>query len=121
MAKSQTDAAAFLDAATTGGIGIDPDAAQSVLKKIRTGKDHVENLITGASELAVAPRLGANPVGVAIAAKFSDRASGSDDSYVQALRNLHHQYDQVEQALVAAMKNYDEMEQAGVDSFRRKI
>lgn len=121
MAKSQADAAAFLDAATTGAIGLDPYAAQTVLNKIRTGKDHVENLISGSNELGVAPRLGANPVGEAIAAKYADRASGHDDaSYVQALRNLYRQYDQVEQALVAAMRNYDEMEEAGAESFRRK-
>ncbi|MGH3517069.1 MAG: hypothetical protein ACRDQ7_06545 [Haloechinothrix sp.] len=120
MAKGLTDATAFLNAAATGEIGIDPDAAQTVLNKIRTGKDSVENLIMNASGLGVAPRLGANPVGEAMAMKFSDRASGGGDSYLQALRNLYTQYDQVESAIVVAIRNYDDMDTAAADSFRRK-
>ncbi|MPY97524.1 MAG: hypothetical protein GEU97_05895 [Actinophytocola sp.] len=120
MVRSLSDATAFATAAATGQIGIDPDAAQTVLKKIRTGKDQVDNLISQSVNLGVAPRLGANPVGAAIAAKYSDRANGGRDSYAQALRNLRAQYEQVENAIVAAIKNYDEMEAAGVRSFDGK-
>lgn len=120
MVKSVTDAMAFMNAAATGEIGIDPDAAQTVLTKIRTGKDSVENLMAQASALGAEPKLGANPVGQAMAMKFSDRAAGGGDSYVQALRNLYFHYDQVEQAIVAAIRNYDEMDSAAADSFRRK-
>lgn len=120
MATSVTDATAFMNAAATGEIGIDPDAAQTVLSKIRTGKDSVENLIARATGLGVEPKLGANPVGEAMAVKFSDRAAGGGHSYVQALRNLYFQYDQVEKAIVAAIRNYDEIDSAAADSFRRK-
>lgn len=120
MANSLADAAAFANAAATGEIGIDPDAAQAVLAKIRSGKDAVENLIAKAGHLGSEPKLGANPVGQAMAAKFSDRAAGGGDSYVQALRNLHAQYDQVERAIVTAMRNYDELETEAVSTFRSK-
>lgn len=120
MVNSLSDAAAFANAAATGQIGIDPDEAQTVLNKIRSGKDQVDDLITQSGALGAAPRLGANPVGNAIAAKYSDRANGGNDSYVAALRNLRAQYESVEGAIVAAIKNYGEMEAAGIESFQRK-
>lgn len=115
MGNTNADAAAFRAAAVNGELGVDPDAAQAVLKKIRTGKDSVENLLRSASALAEPPRLGANPVGDAIAAKFSQRADGGGDSYAQALRNLFTQYDQAEQAIVAAMNHYERIEQDASD------
>lgn len=120
MAKSVADATAFMNAAATGEIGIDPDAAQTVLNKIRLGKDAVENLMAKAGHLGTEPKLGANPVGQAMADKFADRAAGGGDSYLQALRNLHSQYDQVERAIVSAMRNYDEMESEAVHTFTSK-
>ncbi|KAA9154940.1 hypothetical protein FPZ12_030920 [Amycolatopsis acidicola] len=111
-----TDAAAFKNAAVNGQLGVDPDAAQNVLKKIRTGKDSVENLLRNAGSLAEAPKLGANPVGDAIAAKFSQRADGGGDSYAQALQNLYGQYQQAEDAIVAAMSHYHQIEQDASDA-----
>lgn len=110
MSYSGMDTAAFMEAAATGEIGLDPDAAQAVLKKIRSGKDAVDDLITKASDVGVAPQLGANPVGDAMAAKYADRAGGYGDSYLQALRNLRAQYEQVESAINSAIRNYEEME-----------
>lgn len=121
MADSVSDATAFANAAAKGQIGIDPDAAQTVLTKIRKGKDQVEALMTRADSLGTPPKLGANEVGTAIARKFSDRANGGTDSYERALSNLHTQYLQVERALVAAIKNYDEIEAAGVESFNQQV
>ena len=40
--SSHADAAAFRQAAVNGQVGIDPDAAETVLNKLRTGKDAVE-------------------------------------------------------------------------------
>lgn len=74
--NSSADASAFRAAALNGQIGVDPDAAQTVLNKIRRGKDAVENLLNGSGSLAEAPKLGANPVGQAISTKFSQRADG---------------------------------------------
>ncbi|ASR38371.1 hypothetical protein BAY61_28970 [Prauserella marina] len=65
-----------------------------MLNKIRTGKDAVEGLLRHSGALAAAPKIGANPVGTAIAAKYSGRADGDDDSYSAALRNLYGQYEQ---------------------------
>lgn len=115
--SSYADAAAFRNAATTGQVGIDPDAAQAVLNKIRTGKDTVESLLRNSTALSAPPKLGANPVGQAIASKFSDRASGAGDSYAQALRNLYAQYDDAEQAIVTAMNRYHEFDQASAEPF----
>jgi hypothetical protein len=108
--SSFADAAAFRNAAATGQVGIDPDAAQTVLNKIRTGKDTVEQLLHNAGNLAVRPRLGDNPVGHAIAAKVSQRADGGGESYAQALRNLYTQYDQAEQAIITAMSRYQDFD-----------
>jgi hypothetical protein len=114
--SSYADAAAFKNAAVHGQLGVDPDAAQNVLKKIRTGKDSVENLLSNAGALAEAPKLGANPVGDAIAAKFAQRADGGGDSYAQALQNLYGQYEQAEQAIVAAMSHYHQIDQDASDA-----
>lgn len=108
--SSFADAAAFRNAAATGQVGIDPDAAHTVLNKIRTGKDTVEHLLHNAGNLAVQPRLGDNPVGHAIAAKVSERADGGAESYAQALRNLYTQYDQAEQAIITAMSRYQDFD-----------
>lgn len=116
--SSYADAAAFKQAAVTGQIGVDPDKAQAVLKKIRAGKDAVETLITRASNLGVPPKLGANPVGNAISTKYANRAEGGGDSYGQALQNLYTQYDQAEQAIVTAMSQYHEVDQSNADTFR---
>lgn len=119
--SSYADAAAFRDAAATGQVGVDPDAAQGVLTKIRTGKDHIETLLQQADALAAPPKVGANPVGYALAAKFSDRARGGGDSYALALENLYAQYDQAEQAIVTAMSRYEEIDQAGAEPFTRHV
>ncbi|SFP54261.1 hypothetical protein SAMN05421810_102904 [Amycolatopsis arida] len=120
--RSFADAEAFRSAAVSGQIGVDPDAAQTVLRKIRGGKDAVESLLRGAGALAEAPKLGANPVGQAISAKMAKRAAGGDDdSYAQALRNLYIQYDQAEQAIVTAMSRYQEIDDANAQPFRRHV
>jgi hypothetical protein len=115
---SVVDAAAFRNAAVMGQLGVDPAQAETVLNKIRTGKDAVENLIRQAPTLGAGARLGDNPVGHAMAQKFAERVDGGADSYTQALRNLHAQYDDAEQAIVAAMRNYHQIDQASADSFR---
>lgn len=115
--SSYADAAAFRNAAARGQIGIDPDAAQTVLNKIRTGKDSIEALLRDTGFLASPPKLGANPVGQAIAEKFSDRAAGAGDSYAQALRNLYTQYEDAEQAIMTAMSRYQDFDQASAEPF----
>ncbi|TWH21160.1 hypothetical protein [Prauserella rugosa] len=108
--SSHADAAAFRQAAVNGQVGIDPDAAETVLNKLRTGKDAVEALIRQTEELATPPQIGANPVGNAMAAKFSDRAGGGGESYADALRNLYTQYDEAEQAITTAMRQYRDID-----------
>lgn len=119
--SSYADAAAFRAAAATGQVGIDPDAAQAVLSKIRTGKDAVAALLENTDFLAAPPRLGANPVGQAIAHKFADRAAGVGDSYAQALRNLYTQYDRAEHAIVEAMGRYDDFDASSAQSFNGQL
>ncbi|GAA4551427.1 hypothetical protein [Amycolatopsis samaneae] len=116
--SSVADANAFKAAAVAGQVGIDPDAAQTVLNKIRTGKDAVETLLANAGALAEKPQLGANPVGQAMAAKFEHRAEGGNDSYAAALRNLLGQYEAAEQGIVTAMARYHEIDHAAAEPFR---
>lgn len=113
---NSSDAAAFRSAAVNGQLGVDPDAAQNVLKKIRAGKDSVESLLNASGALAEPPKLGANPVGNAIAAKFVQRADGGGDSYTAALQNLFTQYEQAEQGIVEAMRHYQQIDQAAADA-----
>lgn len=116
---SLADANAFKEAAASGQVGIDPDAAHTVLNKIRAGKDAVEALLNGAGALANPPKLGDNPVGQAMAAKFVQRADGGGDSYSAALQNLLSQYAAAEQGIVTAMARYHEADQAAADPFRQ--
>ncbi|WP_328604938.1 hypothetical protein OG943_33580 [Amycolatopsis sp. NBC_00345] len=117
--SSLADANAFKNAAANGQVGIDPDAAQTVLNKIRTGKDAIEALLNSSGSLAEPPKLGANPVGQAMAAKFVQRADGGGDSYASALKNLLGQYEAAEQGIVTAMAKYHEIDQSAADPFRK--
>jgi hypothetical protein len=116
--SSLADANAFKNAAAQGQVGIDPDAAQTVLNKIRVGKDAIESLMNCSGDLAQAPKLGNNPVGHAIAAKVAGRADGGGDSYAAALRNLFQQYEAAEQGIVTAMARYHEIDQTAAEPFR---
>ncbi|GAA1238015.1 hypothetical protein GCM10009676_23190 [Prauserella halophila] len=119
--SSQADAAAFRQAAVNGQVGIDPDHAETVLNKIRTGKDAVEALLQKAQELSTPPQIGANPVGNAMATKFSDAAGGNRESYADALRNLHRQYDDAEQAITTAMRRYRDIDEDNAQPFTGQL
>ncbi|EIF00802.1 hypothetical protein [Saccharomonospora glauca] len=119
--SSYADAAAFRAAAAKGQVGVDPDAAQVVLNKIRSGKDAVAALLDNTGFLAVSPKLGANPVGEAIANKFAERAAGMNDSYAQALRNLYTQYDEAEHAILEAMSRYEDFDTSTAQSLRGQL
>ncbi|HKN55779.1 MAG TPA: hypothetical protein VJX66_25005 [Amycolatopsis sp.] len=116
--SSSADASAFKAAAAAGQVGIDPDAAQVALNKIRTGKDAVEALLSSAGALGNPPQLGANPVGDAIAAKVANRADAGGDSYTAALQNLLSQYEAAEAGIVSAMAHYHEFDQSAAQPFR---
>src|SRR3982074_3209243 len=116
--SSLADPNAFKNAAVAGQVGIDPDAAQNVLNKIRTGKDAIEVLLNGAGALAQPPKRDRNAVGQAIAAKFVQRADGGGDSYAAALQNLYSQYEQAQHGIVTATAKYHEVYQASADPFR---
>ncbi|GAA1200128.1 hypothetical protein [Prauserella alba] len=118
--SSHADAAAFRQAAVDGQVGIDPDHAETVLNKLRTGKDAVEALLQKAEELSTPPQIGANPVGNAMAAKFSERAGGRE-SYADALRNLYSQYDEAEQAITTAMRRYRDIDEDNAQPFTGQL
>lgn len=119
--SSHADAAAFRQAAVDGQVGIDPDHAETVLNKLRTGKDAVEALIQKSEELATPPQIGANPVGNAMATKFSQRAGGGGESYTDALRNLYNQYDEAEQAITTAMRRYRDIDADNAQPFTGQL
>lgn len=116
--SSLADANAFKNAAAQGQVAIDPDAAQTVLNKIRVGKDAIESLMNRSGDLGQPPKLGNNPVGHAIAAKVAGRADGGGDSYAAALQNLFQQYEAAEQGIVTAMARYHEIDQTAAEPFR---
>ncbi len=88
----------------------------------RAGRpDAVAALLDNTGFLAVSPKLGANPVGEAIANKFANRAAGMGDSYAQALRNLYTQYDQAEHAILEAMSRYEDFDSSSAQSFTGQL
>lgn len=121
MGNGYADAAAFRNAASEGEFGIDPDAAHTVLSKIRAGKDAVESMLQRTNGMGVPARLGANSVGHAIASKYAERADGGASSYAQALRNLHGQYADAEQGILTAMRHYDDFDRDTADTLRAQI
>ena len=101
-------------------LGIDPVAGQALLVKVRAGKDAVADLLTRTNALAQPPKLGANPIGEAMAAKVAQRAAeGSGDSYADALRNLYQQYVDIEHKVMSAIDSYLSVDQDAQQTLAR--
>jgi hypothetical protein len=106
--------AAFSNAAMSGQVSIEADAAADALAKLGTVKFQLNELLTGARGGSSDVQLGANPVGLAMAKKSMGRYDGSD-SFLAALKLLADQTQKAETALKQCINNYvdtDEFEQA---------
>lgn len=106
--------AAFSNAAMSGQVSIEAEAAADALTKLGKVKDELTDLLSGARGGAAEVQLGANPVGQAMAQKSMGRYDGSD-SFLAALKLLADQTQKAETALKQCINNYvdsDEFEAA---------
>ncbi|GGU22168.1 hypothetical protein [Lentzea flava] len=99
-------AAAKLDqAADSGKLTLDVDAADALIKAVNAARDQVLDLWKRASnQLATPLQLGENPVAKAISARFADLAVGEDSGAAKALLDLFKVLDDIS---IALSKNRD--------------
>lgn len=96
-----TDAAAKLDqAADSGKLTLDEDAADALIKAVNTARDQVMDLWKRTSDQLATPlQFGENPVAKAISARFSELAVGEDSGAAKALLDLFKVLDDISNAL----------------------
>jgi uncharacterized protein YukE len=94
-------AAAKLDqAADSGKLTLDVDAADALIKAVDAARDQVMDLWERASkQLATPLQFGENPVAKAISARFSELAVGEDSGAAKALLDLFKVLDDISNAL----------------------
>ncbi len=104
-------AAAKLDqAADSGKLTLDVDAADALIKAVDNARDQVMDLWKRTSDQLATPlQLGENPVAKAISARFSELAVGEDRGAAKALLDLFKVLDDISNAL---SKNRDTIRDA---------
>lgn len=96
---------AFSNAAMSGQVSIEAEAAADALKKLGKVKDQIVQLAQQSKAGNTDVQLGANPVGQAMAQKSMGRYDGAD-SFQAALRLLADQTTKAEAALKQCIANY---------------
>jgi hypothetical protein len=104
-------AAAKLDqAADSGKLTLDVDAADALIKAVDAARDQVMDLWKRTSDQLATPlQLGENPVAKAISARFSELAVGEESGAAKALLDLFKVLDDISNAL---SKNRDTIRDA---------
>ena len=94
-------AAAKLDqAADSGKLTLDVDAADALIKAVDAARDQVMDLWKRATDQLATPlQFGENPVAKAISARFSELAVGEDSGAAKALLDLFKVLDDIGNAL----------------------
>ena len=108
-------AAAKLDqAADSGKLTLDVEAADALIKAVDAARDQVMDLWERATEQLATPlQLGENPVAKAISARFADLAVGEDSGAAKALLDLFKVLDDISNAL---SRNRDSIRDADEES-----
>jgi hypothetical protein len=96
---------AFSNAAASGQVSIEAEAAADALSQIGNIKTQLMDLLDASSFGQSEVQLGANPVGEAMARKSVDRYAGGD-SFLAVLRLLLEQTEKAETALNQCIRNY---------------
>lgn len=109
---------AFSGAAASGMVSIDPDAAQAALTEIGAVRDELALLRQAAAGQAEDVKIGANPVGQAMATKSMQRFDGSGDSFMHLVRQLSEQTETAERALKQAIANYRDTDYGNATKYR---
>lgn len=110
---------AFSSAAASGQVSIEAAAAEDALTRIGNVKDQLGELLRRSAGGGSAVRLGANPVGVAMARKSMSRYDG-DDSFTAVLTLLLDQTDKAERALRQCIDNYVDIDDGHAADYRRQ-
>ena len=97
--------AAFSNAAMSGQVSIEAEAAADALAKLGKVKDQLAKLNSAGGHGATDVQLGANPVGQALAQKSMGRYDGAD-SFMAAIKLLADQTEKAELALKQSIDNY---------------
>ena len=102
-----SSAAAKLDqAADSGKLTLDEDAADALIKAVNAARDQVMDLWKRSSEQLATPlQFGENPVAKAISARFADLAVGEDSGATKALFDLSQVLDDISDALSRSREN----------------
>lgn len=113
-----SSAAAKLDqAADSGKLTLDEDAADALIKAVDAARDQVMDLWKRSSDQLATPlQFGENPVAKAISARFSELAVGEDSGAAKALLDLFKVLDDISNALSKNRdntRNADEEAQQG--------
>ncbi|MDT7789372.1 MAG: hypothetical protein QOF58_7791 [Pseudonocardiales bacterium] len=114
-------AAAKLDqAADSGKLTLDVDAADALIKAVETARDQVMDLWKRTSDQLARPlQLGENPVAKAISARFSDLAVGEDSGAAKALLDLFKVLDDISNALSKNRDTIREVEDEAEQGFKK--
>lgn len=123
VSRTTVDAAvtrvrAFSVAAHGGQVTIDPATGAKLRQDLQAHAEQARSWVDRSTQLASGVPLGANPVGTAMSAKFAARASGSDDSLTNVLKQYVDALDQAQDALREAMARYAAAEQKAQDALR---
>jgi hypothetical protein len=110
---------AFSNAAMSGQVSIQADAAAEALEKLGKVKDQLTELGNKGGSGAVAVALGANPVGQAMSQKSMGRYDGSD-SFLAAVKLLKEQTEKAEIALKQCIDNYVDEDDLHAATYNRE-
>lgn len=108
---------AFAGAAASGEVAIDADTAADALTEIANIRAELSALLHNASGGVDQVRLGANPVGEAMAGKSMSRYDGAD-SFVAVVQLLLRETEKAERALRQSIDNYVEVDQGNAATYR---
>ncbi len=115
-----SDAAAKLDqAADSGKLTLDFDAADALIKAVDAARDQVMDLWKRATDQLATPlQLGENPVAKAISARFADLAVGEDSGAAKALLDLFKVLDDISNALSRNRDNIRDADEQAEQSMK---
>jgi hypothetical protein len=113
-------AAAKLDqAADSGKLTLDVDAADALIKAVNAARDQVMDLWKRTSDQLATPlQFGENPVAKAISARFSELAVGEDRGAAKALLDLFKVLDDISNALSKNRDNTRNADEEAEQSFK---
>jgi hypothetical protein len=109
---------AFSNAAASGQVSIEADAAADALTRMGKVKNELQDLLRSGGEGTTSVQLGGNPVGQAMSQKSMGRYDGAD-SFMVAVQQLLDQTDKAERALKQCIDNYVDTDTGHAGKYNR--